>query len=108
MNRYPTASSAHGNEGSFEARIAIEKSLHGIVVGMRAKVELVCETLDDVLMLPTSAVFHEGEEAYCWVASATGEPVKVALSLGPKDGESIIVYGELSETTKVLVEEPKK
>ena len=109
IDRYPSAASAHGAEGSFEGRVALEGKTRGIVVGMRAKLELVAATLDDVLMLPVAAVFKTDEGAHCWAASAgTDEFVKVPLSLGPEDGSSVVVYGALDEHAKVLLEEPGK
>ena len=108
VDRYPSAGSAHGAEGSFDAQVAIDAKLHGVVVGMRAKLGLVKESHDDVLTLPTKVVFGSGEDRYCWVATDDGGYRKVQLRIGPEKGDRIMVSGELDETTQVLLEEPQK
>ncbi|MEW6071964.1 MAG: hypothetical protein AB1726_05115 [Planctomycetota bacterium] len=108
VERYPTAGSAHAPEGAYDGDVRLDGELHGVVAGMRAKVELVVETLEDVLMLPSAAVFRTDAGACCWAVGAGGELAKVPLTLGPASGELVVVYGDLDENTRVSLEEPKK
>jgi HlyD family secretion protein len=109
LQRYPTPASASASEASFEGKVTLEPRLRGVVVGMRAKLELIVEEIDGALLLPSTVIFHDDDGDYCWSASAGGgDPVRVALTLGPdRDGE-VVVSGDLDENTHVLLEEPKE
>ncbi len=102
LERYPSAASAAGPDNKYLARIELDQPVAGIVVGMRAQLELVTEALEDVLVLPASAVREEGG-LHCWAASASGTFERVTLELGPASDGDVVVYGPLRKGQQVLL-----
>ena len=108
LARYPTAGSAHGAEASFDAQVVLEPRLPGVVVGMRAKLELVVEKIDDALLLPANTIFHDDDGDYCWIAAPDGgEPMRVALTLGAEKDGWVVVTDGLDKIVTVLTAEPE-
>lgn len=103
---YPSAGSSAAPEAQYEARVELEQPVQGLVVGSRAKLELVVEALEGVLLLPAAAVSEEGG-AHCWADTGGGQFERVALELGPRNGGEVVVHSGLKEGQAVLLGEPR-
>ncbi|MEQ8766550.1 MAG: hypothetical protein RL885_21735 [Planctomycetota bacterium] len=107
LERFPSPRSASGAENSYEALVILTEPLPGIVAGQRAKVTLETETQEDVFVLPRSAIFTSGSDAYCWV-SQDGAFQKIPVTVGRGDAQQAIVRGELKAGQSVLLGEPNQ
>jgi len=107
LEKYPTPASGAAPEGAFAGMVELPRPMPGLVVGMRAEVEIVARELGDVLLLPRAAVFGAGADAHCWAAPIGGRDFRrTPLELGPARGAEVVVYGELAEGQRVLLAEP--
>ena len=109
VDRFPAPRSAGGKENTHTAEVVIDGPVQGVVAGMRAEVKIVVEELEDVIVLPRTAVFGSGTDAYCLVAAEEGESFqRIPVKLGPSTDKEVVVYGVLSDGQKVLLCEPQK
>ncbi|MEW6744846.1 MAG: hypothetical protein AB1486_18990 [Planctomycetota bacterium] len=105
--RFPSAASAGAGENSYAARVEFDAPLPGIQPGMRAKVAIVLEALEGVIVLPKAAVFGTGDEAHCYVARAGSEDFQeVAVKLGPSNEKEIVITEGVTAGDRVLLSEP--
>ena len=73
--------------------------------GMSAEVEILIETVRDVVYVPLHAVFGEGKENVCYVLEG-GEPQRRVLELGVFNEDFIEIKSGLDEGEKVYLRSP--
>jgi RND family efflux transporter MFP subunit len=85
------------SDGLFQAKFTFSNSKDTKVTpGMTADITIMCNVNDSQLIIPTSAVFHEGTSSYVWIfnsSSGTVSKKAVSVELGGGNGEMIIKSG---------------
>jgi multidrug efflux pump subunit AcrA (membrane-fusion protein) len=109
VDRFPSPKSAAAPENTYEAMVAIEGTMMGLVTGMRGKAEIRSERFKDAIVIPKNAVFGDEKEPHCWVADGeTGEYYRADLELGPEWEGEVVVLDGVEENQKVLLKAPEK
>jgi multidrug efflux pump subunit AcrA (membrane-fusion protein) len=103
LDRCPAPESAREGENVFSGSVDFEKPAFGMRPGMRASARIVTEKLEDVLVVPRSAVIGDGEEAHCFVAGDGGDVRRVAVKTGPGNGGEVVIHGDLEVGQRILV-----
>lgn len=109
VERYPTPSSAAGAENRYEARVNLEKSRPGILVGMRGKVAVELEGIEGAVIVPKGAVFGEGQGARCWASRGDTLPFEeVVVTVGPSEGGEVVIEKGIEAGWRVLLAQPER
>lgn len=76
----------------------------GLIEGSFAEVFLTGEKLNDILVVPNSALMEEFGKIYVFVAHEDGDFVKRYITTGYSDGENTMVINGLSENERIVAE----
>lgn len=102
---------------TYAARIALAQPAPGIALGMTAQVRFAANKKNDGLLIPLSAIFHQGKQAAVWIVAADRtislRPVQIAayrddgavITGGLAAGERIVSKGahRLSAGEKIRI-----
>jgi len=109
LDRYPTAKSASGAENRYGARIELQESRPGLLVGMRAKIAVPPKSDESVLVVPDRAIFGEEGARFCWAAYGDGAAFsRVAIEAGKSKGGETVVKSGVEAGWRLLIAEPGK
>lgn len=86
--------------------VKIDGSYEWLRPGMSAQVEILIETLKDVLYVPIQAVTAIGNQKVCYVQTPSGKPERRIVETGQFNAEFIEVVSGLSEGERVLLLPP--
>jgi hypothetical protein len=76
-----------------------------IRVGMTAEVEILIETLDNVLVVASTAIRYEGLQAYVLVDDGSEDGQRVDVEISTTVGGFAVITGDLSEGQTVFVDQ---
>jgi len=107
-----------GNVKEFDVNITIEEMEEDLKPGISAKVEIVVDTLKDVIYVPLEAVFERDGQEVCYVAASDqfiARPVKsgksnddfVEIKEGLEAGEKVALFSPEEGKVKVSLSEEK-
>jgi RND family efflux transporter MFP subunit len=90
----------------FECKLAIDDPTPELRPGMSAEIEIVTASMNDVLWLPSQALFDRDGQKFVYLSRAGSfEPVDVELA---RSGESKVVIQGLDEDAVVALADPTK
>ena len=76
--------------------------------GMNATVDFIEQDRENILLIPTEAVYKEKEEAYCFVKQANGaEPLKTVVKLGISDDKNVEMLSGVTDKDRIIVKSKK-
>jgi hypothetical protein len=75
------------------------------LLGLATKARLTFNVLKEALTLPLAAVREEKGVSYCLVPGPEDAPVRVEVTVGPKDAERVVILDGLKEGAVVLLGE---
>jgi multidrug resistance efflux pump len=90
----------------YSTQISIDQSPDWLKPGMSAEVEIIVETLEDVIQVPLQAVIAEGRERVCYIASVVGPPERRVVETGAFNDMFVEVKSGISEGERVLLRAP--
>ena len=107
-----------GNVKEFDVDISIEEMEEDLKPGISAKVEIVVDTLKDVIYVPLEAIFEREGQEICYVAASEkfiARPVKtgksnndfVEIKEGLKAGEKVALFSPEEGKAEVVLTEEK-
>ncbi|HET7099341.1 MAG TPA: efflux RND transporter periplasmic adaptor subunit [Patescibacteria group bacterium] len=99
-------SSTGGNSYSLRIQMPENKDLK-YKVGMEGDVEIILETLNNVLKVPTTAIVNEEDINYVWIFE-NGKVKKVKVEIGGNSDEETEIKSGITEGTKVITEPSNK
>lgn len=91
-----------GNVKEYPTIIAIDENSEGLRPGMTAECEILVEKLQDVLLIPMSAVIEWQGEYLCWVATPSGTERRPLL-LGTSNDRMVEVKDGVKEGERVVL-----
>lgn len=93
----------------FSVKVRLEESPQalGLKPNMNAHVELELARLDDVLQVPSAAVFVEQEHTFCYLQNPDGTTERRTVKVGSMSNERIEIIEGLSEGDSVLLVAPE-
>lgn len=87
--------------------VELKNSDTRIVSGMSARVELIAETLDNVLLAPIESVFNEDGQTVCYVRSGAGYEKRV-VKTGKSNDDLVEICEGLQEGQNVYLFNPRQ
>ena len=90
----------------YTTKVSIEDSQTSLRPGMSAKVEILVEQLDDVLMVPVQVVANRGGRKVCYVAS-DGGPEERQVETGAFNDTFVEIVAGLEAGENVLLSPPR-
>ncbi|MBI5759638.1 MAG: HlyD family efflux transporter periplasmic adaptor subunit, partial [Planctomycetales bacterium] len=101
-NQPEPASWMNANVKEYATTVKIEGEMSGLKPGMTAEVEILIEDLNDVPLIPVSAVVEQRGKFYTWVKTA-GAPERRQLTLGRTNDKMIHVVDGVKQGDEVLL-----
>ena len=93
--------------GLISAKIALEGGTDSIVPGMKCKVTIAVASLENVILVPASAVGADGGKMWVWILEA-GKEKAVEVTLGQNNGQWHEVKTGLKGGESILLNAVKK
>ncbi|MCC6145356.1 MAG: HlyD family efflux transporter periplasmic adaptor subunit, partial [Candidatus Hydrogenedentes bacterium] len=90
----------------YSTQISIDQSPDWLKPGMSAEVEVIVETLDNVLQVPLQAVVTEGRERVCYIPRGAAAPERRIVETGAFNDMFVEVKSGLNEGEQVLLRAP--
>ena len=90
----------------FPVIVKLDEPVEGLKPKMTAKVELELCRLENVVLAPIAAVFHEQGESYCLVMDGDGRTKKALVEVGLVNDKEVQIVSGLKVGDKVLLAEP--
>lgn len=94
-------------QGKWKAVIKLDDSDRRLIPRMTCKIEIPLEKIENVLIVPKSAVFDRDGKKVCYVKKGDTYEVR-EVQISKTDGENIIIEEGVEEGEEVLLEEPGK
>jgi len=91
----------------YATTVNIEGNDDTLKPGMSAQVEIIVDTLPDVLYVPLQAIFSEGNERVCYVSTLAGTSRRV-VETGQFNDSFIEIKSGIDEGDTVLLREPER
>jgi len=88
---------------TFPVTLTLDNPSSAVKVGMSANVTIVTDQLDDVLVVPSSAVTGSGKTGAVTTESPKGIKTRVPVVIGLQGTSTTAVYGDLSVGEKVVL-----
>jgi len=98
-----TTGTTSSNVVTFPVTLTITSPSSDVKVGMSASVTIVTQQLDNVLVVPSSAVTGAGRSASVTVVSSKGKQTRVPVVVGLVGTSTTGVYGDLKVGEHVLL-----
>ncbi len=92
-------------QGKWKAVAKLEDTDHRLIPGMNCRMEIRLEEIEDVLIVPDSAVFERDGRKVCYVKKGDAHEVR-EVRIGKTDGKSTIIQEGVEEGEQVLLQEP--
>ncbi|GEM_PF-718657 len=86
----------------YETKVVIDGNPAGLKPGMSAKVEILVEQIDDVLVVPVQAVVQSGQSGVCYVLNR-GRPELRRVRLGKSNEEFVQVVDGLAASDAIVL-----
>jgi multidrug efflux pump subunit AcrA (membrane-fusion protein) len=102
----PQAEKDRNDLKSFKVEVSLLKVDPRLKPGMTARVDGLLESRKQVLKLPLSAVFEEGQDSVAYLSDAKGKPKRVVVKLGLRNETDAEVTSGLKEGDKLMTEKP--
>ena len=96
---------ANPNQRLFKTKVLVDEMVAGMRPGMSCEVEILVDSLDDVLQVPVQAVFRSGSKTLCFVDAPDGVE-QVEVEVGLDNDRWVEVKSGLSEGQTVLLSPP--
>jgi HlyD family secretion protein len=96
---------ANPNQRLFKTKVIVDEMVAGMRPGMSCEVEILVDSLDDVLQVPVQAVFRSGSKTLCFVDGPNGVE-EVEVEVGLDNDRWVEVKSGLSEGQTVLLSPP--
>lgn len=96
---------ANPNQRLFETRVVVDEAVLEMRPGMSCEVEILVESLDDVLQVPVQAVFRSGTRTLCFIDTPNGVE-EVDVETGRDNDRWVEVKSGLTEGQTVLLSPP--
>jgi HlyD family secretion protein len=96
---------ANPNQRLFKTKVIVEEMVPGMRPGMSCEVEILVDSLDDVLQVPVQAVFRSGSKTLCFIDGPNGVE-QVEVEVGLDNDRWVEVKSGLSEGQTVLLSPP--
>ncbi|MHC5061237.1 MAG: efflux RND transporter periplasmic adaptor subunit [Planctomycetota bacterium] len=90
---------------AYKTEVEIEGSYDFLKPGMSAKVEIVVEQLEDVLVVPVKVVANRGGKKVCYVVAS--KPKERQVKIGSFNDTFVQIIGGLESGERVLLRPPK-
>lgn len=92
---------------SFQITIKPEKSkLELLKYGISANITIYTGKFENVLLVPSLAVFEENDKSYVWIADENDKPLKTEVKTGASNFENIEIKSGLKEGDEVFLSKP--
>jgi len=88
---------------TFPVTLTLDNPSSAVKVGMSANVTIVTDQIDDVLVVPSSAVTGTGKTGAVTTESSKGTKTRVPVVIGLQGTSTTAVYGDLSVGEKVVL-----
>jgi macrolide-specific efflux system membrane fusion protein len=88
---------------TFPVTLTLDNPSSAVKVGMSANVTIITDQLDDVLVVPSSAVTGSGKTGSVTVESSKGVRTQVPVVIGLQGTSTTAFYGDLSVGEKVVL-----
>ena len=93
---------------SFQVTIKPEESKSGLLLfGISANTTIYTSKIENVLLVPSLAVFEENSRSYVWKLNEKKEPMQVEVKTGASDFENTEIKSGLKEGDEVLLSKPQ-
>jgi HlyD family secretion protein len=103
IHPYPTRETRGSvDTKKYEVRVAIDNPSGTLRPGLTAEVDLSIVELDEVVQVPASSVFEEGDTEYCLVRSKNGWQTRSVVS-GPSDNTMTVIREGLEPGEDVAI-----
>ncbi|MCH2100428.1 MAG: efflux RND transporter periplasmic adaptor subunit [Planctomycetes bacterium] len=96
---------ANPNQRLFETRILVDEATIEMRPGMSCEVEILVDSMIDVLQVPVQAVFRSGSRTVCFVDTQSG-PEEVEVETGRDNDRWVEVKSGLTDGQTVLLSPP--
>lgn len=96
---------ANPNQRLFETRVVVDEATVEMRPGMSCEVEILVDSLDDVLQVPVQAVFRSGARNLVFVDTPNGT-VETDVEIGADNGRWVEIKSGLTEGQTVLLSPP--
>ena len=94
-------------QGKWKAVIKLDDSDRRLIPRMTCRIQIPLEKMENVLIVPKSAVFDRDGKKVCYVKKGDTYEVR-EVQIGRTDEESIIIEAGVEEGEEVLLQEPGK
>jgi multidrug efflux pump subunit AcrA (membrane-fusion protein) len=94
------------DQNVYATEIAIEEAHDWLKPGFTAQVEIMIETVEDVLYIPIHSVVAKGDDQVVYVANGGGDPERRTVKTGQFNEEYIVIAEGLEEGEEVLLAPP--
>jgi len=82
----------------------IENNDLALMPGQYILVRVLLETLQNAVVIPTSAIESSASSKYVWTVKDDMSPVQVPIELGPEHGEMTVITKGLSKGQKIVID----
>lgn len=96
---------ANPNQRLFETRVVVDDATVEMRPGMSCEVEILVDSLDNVLQVPVQAVFRSGTRNLVFVDTPNG-PLETDVEIGADNGRWVEIQAGLTEGQTVLLSPP--
>lgn len=72
-------------------------------IGMTAEAEIVVETLQNALMVPTTAIQTQGPDQYVLIQEGDADPLQISIETGPTADGMTVIYGDVTANQVVYI-----
>ena len=96
---------ANPNQRLFPTRVIVDEAIQEMRPGMSCEVEILVDSLEDVLQVPVQAVFRSGSRNLCFVDTPNGVE-EVEVEVGEDNGRWVEIKSGLQEGQTVLLSPP--
>lgn len=96
---------ANPNQRLFETRVVVDDAVIEMRPGMSCEVEILVDSMDDVMQVPVQAVFRSGARTLCFVDTPNGVE-EVEVETGRDNDRWVEVKSGLAEGQTVLLSPP--
>ncbi len=91
----------------FRVTISLEQSDPRLRPGMTARVNIICDELDNALTIPSFALFSEGGKTFAFVSSGRGFEMR-EVTAGARNEDIVEIRSGLSEGEQVALSRPSR
>jgi len=92
----------------FRVEVTMDPTETELRAGISAEVEILVDTLGDVVHVPIQAVFKEGEDYFCFAVSDGAEPERRVVEIGRSNTHYVVIESGLDAGERVLLYDPRE